>query len=733
MKLINKVIILENCKVYYLGKRDVKKAREEVIEGNFYLIKKKRKSIKSINHHILLLDCSFSMINEIEALKERVKMTLTALKSGRNNYVSIIIYSGHNESKRILNAVKCDKTSYDMAEAFKIIEEEVNVKSLTVMSEPLEIAIDIVNNLNPYCNKNHIILFTDGCLVSNNWSIEEEKEKVLTLAKICNEKNIYFNSIGFGKYYDRAFLKELVEKVSTGTFNHIDKVKDYYKTVIEFSKEINSKEILDIKIDNDKYFILNTYSMGERGLLKTVADDEDIVICVFNEELKIKEKITNAKRYKKEKEKIYEKFLYSLSLYYLINEDLEKAQYLLSQTGDIEAYENINNCYSFIELGQAINNLSIKVKDETKRFKKGKKEIQIQSLEEKICLLEVLKEILEDKESSLLWDYKYKYKRIGRKAELVEERYKFLRPSFGYGQVIDVAIGSKKLNVGVLVKIDGQVMDTKTMLKLDSHIFRQYNIISNGNINTEFIWCKLSQDLKKKFRKEKIIKEVNKYNGEEVVVLDLRKLKTTNKRLLKSLSGEEIANCLYEIEKLKCRAWAINKILKELKIEEKNSKKKISLREKIRDEYGVGEDGLYRPLGVGKKESEEYEVYEAKVLEWKIEKFPKKKELDEALKYYNEFKISEPKEAINKLKEELKTIKKEKESLSYKLNIVRLSCGLMESSPFIWEDEKVKEKKEMDKELGRNAIVNSKVNILTKKIKDINLRQDSYKILTKCD
>ena len=166
-----------NFKVYYLGGEEIQVSEEERKKCNFYSIKTVKEKGKNINHHILLLDVSFSMVNEIEGLKESVKKTLEALKEEKNNYVSAIIYSGHDEAFRILNGVKCDDISYKMADVYGVIDKELYARGVTVISEPLEMAIDIVKNLSNICNKHHIVLFTDGFLVTDKWEMEEEKKK----------------------------------------------------------------------------------------------------------------------------------------------------------------------------------------------------------------------------------------------------------------------------------------------------------------------------------------------------------------------------------------------------------------------------------------------------------------------------------------------------------------------------------------------------------------------------
>lgn len=719
-----------NFKVYYLGGEEIQVSEEEIKKCNFYSIKTVKEKGKNINHHILLLDVSFSMVNEIEGLKESVKKTLEALKEEKNNYVSAIIYSGHDEAIRILNGVKCDDISYKMADVYGIIDKELYARGVTVISEPLEMAIDIVKNLSNICNKHHIALFTDGFLVTDKWEMEEEKEKILNLARICSEKGIFFNGLGFGKYYDRKFLKKIVEEVGTGSFNHIEKIKDYYKSILELTSEINRRNIFDLDIKNKEYFILDTYSKGKEGKIRTIVDGEETIICTFDEEIDIGNNILNNKKMREKLSSVKEDFLYSLAINHIINEDIESAQIAIAQTGDVEAYESLDNCYSFLEKGRAISNLKFYLKNREERFKKGKKDIKVNTLrEERICLLEILEDIMLDDESRLLWDYSYRYKRIGRKTKLVEDKYEFIKPKVGYGKVVDVLIGRKKLNVGVRVKVDGQILDKETNLKIDGHVFRHFNLILNGNINTEFIPCVLSDELKEKFMKEKIVSGINKYGREEIITLDLRKLKTTNKRIFKSLDMKTISEYLYKIEQLKCKVWAINKILENLT---KDKEEELTLTEQIRENYRIDETGLYKPLGT-EFADEKFEVYEAKVLEWKIEKFPKKKECDDALDFYSNFKSLKDEEKIEELKKELYKVKKEKEKLNYKVNLVRLSCGLISKSAFVWENEEEKSKTETDREIGANAVVDNKVIISKRKINNINMRQDRYNILTKCD
>ncbi|MGL5616298.1 MAG: hypothetical protein ACRDD2_08730, partial [Sarcina sp.] len=501
---------------------------------------------------------------------------------------------------------------------------------------------------------------------------------------------------------------------------------------------VDKKEMVSIDINNNDYFIINeSRRFNKPSTIKTLKSTEENIIVVFEDWLEIEGKISS-NALKEVNEEISLDFLYSLALYHILNEDIDSAEIALAQSKDIMAYESLSNCYSFVEKGQAINAITSLIENKDKRFKKGKEDIEITLAEnEPLCLLEVLKEILLDEESKLLWDYGYKYKRIGMKKASIEDEYKFIHPKVGYGDIVDVTIGSKKLNIGVLVKIDGEVQHSLTKLKLDASIYKEYNLIVNGNINTEFLCCKLSKKLKTKLRKEKLIKSTVKTFGEEISILNLKKLKTTNKRLLKSLNQKEIANYLFDIETLSCKQWALKKVIDNLLTENNLNKSDFSnlIAEEleVRKNFNVDNYGFYNGLKTKKIENSSYEIYPAKVLEWKIEKFPKTKTQKTALEYYNSLITDDIGGSYEVLSKELKEIKFEKTKKQRLVNLVRLSAALASKTIFIWDQQEEKAKKEMDKNLNMNMIVGEKVKISRKTIDNISLREDCYEILTKCN
>lgn len=717
----------------FIGGREIQISELERKNCNFYSVKSISKAEESVNHHILLVDVSGSMYNEIDELKIRIKGALDALRKDGNNYVSVILYSGHEETFRIVNAVKCDLMSFRMAQVYETLEKEIYTRGITVMSEPLEKSIEIVQTLADVCNKHHIVLFTDGCLVPSMWSCKDEEEKCYAIADICNEKGIFLDAIGFGQYYDRNFLLELVKRANTGSFIHIDEIIDYYKTIVAMARDVNNKELIEFEINNNDYFIMaDSVRHNKPDKIKKLKSDKENIIVVFDEEIIIDELI-----HQDVSQEVLEDFFYSLALYHVINEDIESAEVAIAKTEDIGAYGALANCHSFLEKGKVINLLNKLIEDKGKRFKKGKAKIMVQLPEEEpLCLLEVLKEILDDEGSKLLWDYRYKYKRIGMKTKKVEDEYKFIYPTEGYGKVIDISMGSKKLNIGVKVEIKGQVQNTVNKLKLDAIVYRDYNLIVNGNINTPELCCEVSRTLKAKLRKEKLIKKTIKTDYNEICILDLTRLKATNKRLLKCLNQNELAKYLYDIEVLQCRQWALKKQIDKLlenNIIEKSETYNLPKEEiDIRMMFRVDRKGVYTPIKVMHDESDSYEIYAATVLEWKVEKFPKKKEQENAIEEYKALLKHEARDTYEVLNHELYVVRKDLSRKRNFVNLVRLSSGLIGKSIFLWEEEVEKPKKESDKKLNMNMVVSEKMKVSTKNIDGIKIRQDKYVVLTKC-
>jgi hypothetical protein len=721
-------------KVEYLGSKEL--ILSETSKSKVLFIKTKPEIIQkeTVNHHILLADVSGSMSRNIKDLKDRLIKTLDALLQIPNSYVSVITYSGHNQSKIILQSIKCDQISYAMSNVYNVLEKELYTKGVTVISEPLEQSISICKSLTGICDKHHIALFTDGCLVPWNWSENTEREKCFKVAEICNEENIFLNAIGFGQYYDREFLKELIDVAGNGCVIHIDVISDYSDVILKVIKKVNAENVISsvIKTDTGKIFNINNSSMKESHTF----NNESIFALIYNDYACIHIDDEKYEIFKKDTmpsgvlfqidltEEVLDEFYYSLSKYYLQNDDIDNYEFIVKMLGDTALYEKTKNSYSFIEKGNAINKVSEVIEDKSKRYLKGKNPI-IETLDnEQLCLLEILQMIMEDKRSVLYWDLETPYHRITQGTINNEDNIKFVRQEKGLVPITSLSIGSQKLNINIKVAIPGKVIDTVSGLEKDAVVYREFNLINGGNVNVPYINAFVTPEVHQKLFDNNINIVYNL--PDTIIKIPLNGIKSTNKRILKSMSMSEIADNLYQIADLKCKQYAINKLIEEsLGIKSKLEMANFTIEEQeVRKILRIDENGIYKPESVEKDNDSPFEIYPAIHLTWGINKFPDKKLKEQYVEEVKNLIINDLKLSFGKDNEiifdaltlHLKNIKEDIRKRELNVNCVRVASAMMNKSPFIWDSVIEKDKKTNDKILNRNMIVGGKNRISQKDI-----------------
>jgi hypothetical protein len=434
-------------------------------------------------------------------------------------------------------------------------------------------------------------------------------------------------------------------------------------------------------------------------------------------------------------------FYYSLAKYYLQEEDVDNYEYILGLLGDTGLFESTQNCYSFLEKGNAVNKVAEAYENKALRFAKGRKPIDSTSASEKLCVLEILDRIMQDKDSMLYWDLQTPYRRITQATVSDESRLKFIRDENGLIPVANLSVGSEKLNIGIKVKISGVVKDMVSGLTKEASVYRDFNLINSGNVNVGFINCKLSEELYQDLFMEGIL-EVNKQysfvGGVTIYKINLEGIKSANKRILKSMSMTQIFEYLKSIEDLKCRQHALNKLVKEVlgdkdRIEFSD---KLSFEEvELRKLFNIDENGIYVPEHVEKDEVSNFEIYPAIFSTWSI-KFPDKKIKEQYYnQYFSQVKIQEGnKESYDKLSKMLSEVKSELAKKNFAVNCSRIASSVMNKSPFVWTTEVEKDKKKTDKILQQNMIVTGKVRVSSKVFEDTQdiLEQHRWIELIKC-
>jgi hypothetical protein len=691
---------------------------EKAVEINFYKYDVEQVKAEVI-HNILLIDLSWSITYELHKMKESLKQILKKLKG----YVSIICYAGHGQSYILFESVECNKTSYKMNSVYEKIEHMETI-GLTVMSEPLRKSLEIQNKLNKIVDMTNVILFTDGCIVT--YDIAKEEKNCFDIVDTLNKTSCIVSTIGFGQYYDKTFLK----RISKQGYNcHIDDIKEYKEVVnniINNSKYKTKSKIL--KSENIKMMNLTTgecgYSLNvyPQNIVAVISDTLD-----FECEIKLQKKIPDE----------VDNFYYVLAKEYLTNDEIDFYESIVrTKLGDIALFKKTKDSYSFIEKGNALKLVNECIQNEKSRFKDGRKFIIEDDNENDFSVLDVISSIMQDKESKLYWNRNTEYHRIGLKTNKKDDGLEFIKnPNKELFPIIDCAISDSKLNINVKVKYDGKVVNSKKSLNGNANIFRQYNLINNGNLNVRYLYTELSDELYKKLKENRI--KVIIYNIEaEIPVyrIDFDGLKTANKRILNSLSRDELINSMLKVKELKCQQNILNKEIKDLlgvddKLEYVESMSEIE--KQIRRELSIDENGTFR-MDV-EKSDEEYEVYKATHLEWSVkinEKDCKERYKNDVEKAMGNF---DKKVKINLLIKFREQIRKQIRQNQFKINCIRIASAMMNRPIFAFDAVNEKYKKSICKITNRNMIVGEKVEIATKIFDNTIFTQKKWNQLLKCN
>lgn len=434
-------------------------------------------------------------------------------------------------------------------------------------------------------------------------------------------------------------------------------------------------------------------------------------------------------------------FYYSLAKYYLLEEDIDNMEFIIKALGDLALYEKVQNCYSFIEKGGALNKITKLLEDRSARFAKGRTPV-IETSNEPLCILEILQSIVQDKESELYWDTNIAYHRITQHTKSVEDHIIFTKQESGQIPVTSISIGSEKLNIGIKVRINGEVIDDVSGFRKNACIYRDFNIINSGNINVPYINARLSENLYSKFLGEGIIENQGQYSPDSIYTIKLTGTKSANKRVLKSMTMKHIAESLYTISNLKCKQWAINQLIKEVTANSDIlSFSHISPEDQeLMRILRIDQNGIYSPASIEKDDTSPFEIYPAMYFKWSIQKFPEKSTKE---RYLNELKESitnikftlgkDNKDIYAYLIDELCSVRSEMRNLEFKVNSVRIASAITNKSPFMWEETGEKSKICTDKILARNMVVGGKLNYCRKTVDGIVIEQQKWIQLIKCN
>ncbi|HSI20573.1 MAG TPA: vWA domain-containing protein [Verrucomicrobiae bacterium] len=214
-------------------------------------------------HTVLILDCSGSMAPYISDLRVNAVQYIERLPE--DEFVSLVIFSGHGSSKQIAGPTQANTSGREMLT--RAIQNEVKVYGTTVFSEPLTKTVEAVERLAGSDTVHNAVLFTDGCPVPTKWSPEQERKLAFEVARTLRSMGTVVSTIAYGVYYDEVFITKLMEAAgNSGIFRHISEIDDFGDAITE----IRDVFLKTVPVEADLTFTPNAGVAG--NVYKTTPD-----------------------------------------------------------------------------------------------------------------------------------------------------------------------------------------------------------------------------------------------------------------------------------------------------------------------------------------------------------------------------------------------------------------------------------------------------------------------------
>jgi uncharacterized protein YegL len=533
-------------------------------------------------NHIFVVDVSGSMSGELSQIRTQLKNKLSnIMKDG--DTISIVWFSGSRDAGILKEEVevKSLKTLTDLHDA---IDKWLRPVGLTAFLKPLQLVKDLIGRI----EKNRpdsvfsMIFLTDGYNNDCPWN-----EVISTLKTI--ENDIASSTfVEYGYYADSRKLTEMAailggEKISCDGF---DEFEPLFDAKISSSGGSGKKKVIEI---TDKYLYDFAFSVNNGSVLLYNITDGKILVGSDVNEIYFFSPFAIGTQSSDTDTALYAG-IYILSDK-LLNDEAERLFYAL---GDQYHYQMLVNAFGKQKLNSFKAAIKECVADVSKRFPLGSK-VQIKPVaDDAYCLMNLIED-LGNIEGCLFYPNHedFVYNKIGRKkvktatilteadkkklseaksmdeltkltAELNESKvdvnFVNSNPDRGY-PLTDLVWNESRANLSIRIFIEGEAILPENKFGIDKVASFKYNtftIIKDGIVNITKLPVSYSPELVSLLNANNVKYElgsivdtkINDNHVVQLIIIDLTSLPLVNKKMVKALSANELANKEWELIKL---------------------------------------------------------------------------------------------------------------------------------------------------------------------------------------
>lgn len=483
------------------------------------------------HHTVLVLDCSTSMAGSIDQVREDSQRYVAEL--GDDDFVSVIIFSGHRTCKLIAGPTQTNAKGRKLVNT--AIEREVRLIGTTVFSEPLQLVLETVKRQAGPNMAHNAVLFTDGCAVPTEWSVDQEQKKAIAVARQLADFGAVVSVIGYGVYYDDRFIRELMEAAgNSGVYRHISEIEEFGPAIQAIREVFERMAFVEVDLEfvaqgakvgrvfrttPEVSLVAGSGRVRARGLYESRAT-LFVEVDGSYKFLTVKGSVGGAKQDQKlTVEALSDEgaadFVRVLAVQAVMTGDRDHSAELFGQTGDEGLAEKTACAYTDRERREA--------SDLARRYFVDRKFIGagLKPTGPSHCVLNVLRALIED-EGNVVFIPKGAYKRSG---ELTVDP-RIVHPPGRTLKVVGYTSHDERFNFSLRTKKDVKVRPESGQGPLqDMKIWRTYNVVLDGNLHLPELEATLSEATFGVLQEAGVVNAAASYDASQIYTISLRDLK----------------------------------------------------------------------------------------------------------------------------------------------------------------------------------------------------------------
>ena len=584
------------------------------IKSDLFLISQeiKKVEVKTVllnTHHIFVIDCSGSMSGELRTIRKDLHNKIsTSLKE--NDSLTIIWFSGKGQYGVVIEDYQI-KSNTSLTKVKEMIDRYLTPVGLTSFKEPFEEAKAVISRVikdKPNV-LNSLFFITDGA--DNQNSNKEILQVVTTIKEDIASSTI----IEYGYYCNKELLSKIAFELG-GAHIFSQDFQDFEPYMSkQFSKENMSKrtyvkldgpavEDLVFTIDQDGQVI--NYSVNDKGEV-LISEDEKNVFYYSVSPIGT-ETVLNMLEYSKgsmvyaQAEKLNRALYASLFSFSRVN-NWDKVSEILKFIGDARLIVKKANTFGSQKINELENDFLNAISNPSLRFTEGYNP-DLEPKEDAYCVLDMIKDLMEHEENVFYPGHEaFKYERIGSKqvakptvsedeknefSKLLEEgkledlqnklaeaiqnkkdkSVKFEKTNQLSGHPFsDLVWNEKRANLSIQVTYKGTVNLPKKFESVpeifETVQFRNYTLIKDGVVHTYELPVSFNKGTFDKLQSEGLL-DGEIFEENKIYVLNFSSLPVINRKMVNTMSAEELFKNEYELLKLKANNTVFNHYRKNL-------------------------------------------------------------------------------------------------------------------------------------------------------------------------